>query len=70
MLASAEQYDLSGTFDQRTVAICGIGSVLTDPAHGDESLHVSGKQVGKRVARRPPCVDAVNHDFERPTGLD
>ena len=32
LLASAEHYDLAGRFDGRTVRICGIGSVITDPA--------------------------------------
>lgn len=33
LLASAEQYELAGTFDGRAVRVCGIGSVFTDPAH-------------------------------------
>jgi GNAT superfamily N-acetyltransferase len=33
ILASAEQYDLTGRFDGRTVRICGIGSAFIDPAH-------------------------------------
>ena len=33
LLASAEQYDLAGRLDKRPVRICGIGSVVTDPAH-------------------------------------
>jgi hypothetical protein len=33
LLASAEEYDLAGTFDGRAVRICGIGSVFTDSAH-------------------------------------
>lgn len=33
LLASAEQYDLAGTFEGRAVRVCGIGSVFTDPAH-------------------------------------
>lgn len=32
LLASAEQYDLAGTLDDRPVRISGIGSVFTDPA--------------------------------------
>jgi hypothetical protein len=31
LLASAAQHDLAGTFDGRTVRICGIGSVVTNP---------------------------------------
>jgi GNAT superfamily N-acetyltransferase len=33
LLASAQQYDLAGTFDGRAVRICGIGSVFTDESH-------------------------------------
>ena len=36
ILASAEQYDLTGVFDGRTVRICGIGSVQSDPRHTRE----------------------------------
>jgi GNAT superfamily N-acetyltransferase len=32
LLASAEQYDLAGTCDGRAVRICGIGSLVTNPA--------------------------------------
>ena len=32
LLASAERYDLAGTFEGRAVRICGIGSVFTDPS--------------------------------------
>lgn len=35
VLASAQQYDLAGILDERAVSICGIGSVFTDPAHGE-----------------------------------
>lgn len=34
ILASAEQYDLTGAFDGQTVRICGIGSVQGDCGHG------------------------------------
>lgn len=33
MLASAAQYDLAATLDQRPVRVCGIGSIFSDPAH-------------------------------------
>jgi GNAT superfamily N-acetyltransferase len=32
LLASAEQYDLAGRFEERAIRICAIGSVFTDPA--------------------------------------
>jgi hypothetical protein len=32
VLASAQQYDLSGVFEGRAVRICGIGSVSTEPS--------------------------------------
>jgi len=32
LLASAERYDLAGTFEGRAVRICGIGSVFTEPS--------------------------------------
>jgi GNAT superfamily N-acetyltransferase len=32
LLASAERYDLAGTFEGRGVRICGIGSVFTEPS--------------------------------------
>jgi len=32
LLASAERYELSGTFEGRAVRICGIGSVFTEPS--------------------------------------
>jgi hypothetical protein len=34
VLASAKQYDWTGTLDHRPVRICGIGSVLTHAVHG------------------------------------
>jgi hypothetical protein len=37
VLASATQYDVAGIFDQRSMRVCGIGSLLTDPAHSDSS---------------------------------
>lgn len=37
VLASAEQYDLAGSLDQRAVRICMIGGVYSDSAHGTES---------------------------------
>jgi GNAT superfamily N-acetyltransferase len=33
LLASAERYDLAGTFEGRAVRICGIGSLSTEPPH-------------------------------------
>jgi GNAT superfamily N-acetyltransferase len=33
VLASAAQYDLAAILDQRPVRVCGIGSILSDPAH-------------------------------------
>jgi GNAT superfamily N-acetyltransferase len=33
LLASAQHYDLAGTFEGHAVRICGLGSVFTDPAH-------------------------------------
>ena len=33
ILASAEQYDLTGVFDGRAVRICGIGSIQSDRGH-------------------------------------
>jgi Acetyltransferase (GNAT) domain len=33
LVASAVQYDLTGTLDGRALRICGIGSVFTNPAH-------------------------------------
>ena len=33
LLASAEQYDLAGVLDGHAVRVCGIGSVLVEPAH-------------------------------------
>jgi hypothetical protein len=35
LLASAQRYDLTGILDHRPVRICGIGSVVTDPAYRD-----------------------------------
>jgi ribosomal protein S18 acetylase RimI-like enzyme len=35
VLASAQQYELSGILDRRRVRICGIGAVGADPACGD-----------------------------------
>jgi hypothetical protein len=40
ILATAEQYDLTGVFDGRAVRICGIGSVQSD--RGDASQLVDG----------------------------
>jgi hypothetical protein len=34
VLASAQQYDLSGRIDHQTLHICGIGEVCSDPAYG------------------------------------
>ena len=36
ILASAEQFDLTGTFDGRTVRVCGIGSVQSDPGYASQ----------------------------------
>jgi len=36
ILASAEQYDLTGMLDGRTVRICGIGSVQSTPGHAGQ----------------------------------
>jgi GNAT superfamily N-acetyltransferase len=33
VLASAAQYDLAAILDQRPLRVCGIGSILSDPAH-------------------------------------
>src|SRR3954463_6158410 len=35
VLASAQQYDLSGTLGEQALRICGIGALWSDPAHGD-----------------------------------
>lgn len=35
VLASVKQYSLAGVLDERPVRICGIGAVLTEPAHRD-----------------------------------
>ena len=35
VLASAAQYDLTATLDQRPVRVCAIGSIFTAPAHRD-----------------------------------
>jgi hypothetical protein len=35
VLASAQQYNLTGIFDKQPVRVCGIGQVFTDPAHRD-----------------------------------
>jgi hypothetical protein len=35
VLASAQRFALHGIFDQRRVSICGIGGVVTSPAHHD-----------------------------------
>ena len=37
VLASAQRYDLAGILDRQLVRICGIGSVLIDPAQSDRS---------------------------------
>jgi hypothetical protein len=37
VLASAQRYDLAGILDRQPVHICGIGSVLIDPAQSDRS---------------------------------
>jgi hypothetical protein len=37
VLASAMQYDLAALLDQRPVRVCGIGSLFSEPAHGDGS---------------------------------
>lgn len=37
VLASAQRYDLAGILDRQPVLLCGIGSVLYDPAHSDRS---------------------------------
>jgi hypothetical protein len=34
VLASAAQYDLTAILDQRPVRVCGIGSIVSQPAHG------------------------------------
>ena len=36
ILASAEQYDLTGVFDGRAVRICSIGSVQSAPGHASQ----------------------------------
>ena len=33
VLASAQQYNLTGILDRQAVRVCGIGQVFTDPAH-------------------------------------
>lgn len=33
LLASAVQYDLDGSIDGRSIQICGLGPIFTDPAH-------------------------------------
>jgi hypothetical protein len=35
ILASAQQYDLSGTLGEQALRICAIGALWSDPAHGD-----------------------------------
>ena len=35
MLASAQRYELSGTFARQALRICGIGGVCSDPAEGN-----------------------------------
>jgi hypothetical protein len=35
VLASATQYDLAAVLDQRPVRVCGIGSIISEPAHRD-----------------------------------
>ena len=35
LLASGTQYDLAAVVDQRPVRVCGIGSVVSEPAHRD-----------------------------------
>jgi GNAT superfamily N-acetyltransferase len=75
LLASAEQYELAGTFDRRPVSICGIGSVFTDPAHRGagharvllESLLDRAAQSGADIAllfSRPGLEDEARHGFE------
>jgi len=39
ILASAEQYDLTGVFDERPVRICGVGSVQSDSGHASELIN-------------------------------
>ena len=47
MLASAEQYDLAGRFEERAIRICAIGSVFTEP-----SDYVDFAPVSQNVNRR------------------
>jgi hypothetical protein len=67
VLASAQQYDLAGVLDERAVSICGIGSVFTDPAHGDrdharllvDRLLFDAKRNGADVALLSGMPDAA-----------
>lgn len=43
ILASAEQYDLTGVFDGRAVRICGIGSMQSDRGHASQ---LAGRLIG------------------------
>lgn len=45
VLASAQCYDFAGILDHRPVRVCGIGSLLTDPAHSDIHARVLVEQL-------------------------
>jgi len=75
VLASAEQYDLPGSFDGRAVRICGIGSVRTRAAHRNlgharvliDSLLEQAARNGAEIALLFPHTD---QDDEERSGFE
>jgi GNAT superfamily N-acetyltransferase len=67
LLASAAQYDLDGHLDGRPIRICGIGSIVVDPAHRGQghSRALIEKQIDQAARRGADLALLFYHpDFE------
>lgn len=75
VLASAEQYDLTGVLDGRAVRVCGIGPVFTEPSRGGpgharvliETLLNDAVREGAEMAllfSQTGIDDDIGNDFE------
>jgi len=74
VLASATQYDLTAVLDQRPVRVCGIGTVLTQPAHraGGHAQELVGRlldQAARDGAAMALLFSDMSHEHQ-PTGFD
>jgi hypothetical protein len=74
VLASATQYDLTAVLGQRPVRVCGIGAVLTQPAHraGGHAQELVGRlldQAARDGAAMALLFSDMSHEHQ-PTGFD